>query len=107
MDFYSSKRNVEKPADVSVLEVLHESLADRELLSATSEVLIHARYNFLQTDLSLQGFGACGPRRGQNEVRMSWWDSEDLPDAESRERIEGMSQTGNGLVYGVGAGAYP
>lgn len=86
------------------LKVCYEnrSVADGELVSVTTSILSHAQTEFSKTNLSLAGLGPCGPKGYGSEVRLSWMDAEDLPNAEHLERLEGMSQIGNGFLYGNG-----
>ncbi|MEN9809600.1 MAG: Astacin [Pseudomonadota bacterium] len=90
----------------NTLNVCYESrgFADRELVNVTGALFAHARDQFARTNLSLQGFGPCGPKSSANEIRLTWWDAEDFPtnDPENiRNRLHGMSQIGNGKIYGI------
>lgn len=85
------------------LQVCYEnrSVADGELVSFTKSILSHAKTEFSKTNLSLAGLGPCGPKGHGSEVRLSWLDAEDLPNPHYLERLEGMSQIGNGFLYGA------
>lgn len=96
----------------NTLNICYESrsIGDRELVSVTQNLFAHVQSQFARTNLSLQGFGSCGPRSATNEVRLTWMDAEDFPEPDTkglRERLQGVSQIGNGRIYGGGPLGFP
>lgn len=83
------------------------SFADVELVSSTPSILQHAQSEFSKTNLALVGLGPCGSKRNTNEVRVSWLDAEEFENQEQRESLQGMSQIGNGLIYGSYSQSFP
>lgn len=76
-------------------------VSDVELASVTMSLFSHAKSEFSRTNLSLTGLGPCGTNSGSREIRLTWVDADEFADDERRESLEGMSQIGNGFIYGV------
>lgn len=79
----------------------NRSVSDAALAGVTRTLLAHAQTEFEKTNLTLKGLSVCGPKVGSREIRLTWMDPDEFTSETAREGLEGMSQIGNGFIYGV------